>query len=133
LGGHSEQEYPTWLSVGAELTKLRRRRGLHWSTLALIVAPVAIGYIVLTIHHAVNPEQAAPAGGIENLRATFDFLTTVGTIAAIMVGVTAGGGDLGAGVFRELVVTGRCVSRCSASASRVERFSLSRSSSRLQC
>ena len=93
--------------IGAELMKLRRRRGLRWSTLALVVAPVVIGYAVLTVVHAVDPENAAPAGGIENLSGTYDFLAQIGMVAAIMVGVTAGSGDLGAGVFRELVVTGR--------------------------
>ncbi len=34
-------------------------------------------------------------------------LALVGVVGAILAGVTAGSGDLGAGVFRELVVTGR--------------------------
>jgi hypothetical protein len=93
--------------VGAELLKLRKRRGLFWSTLVLVVAPVVVGYAVLTLQHAVDPDHAGPAGGITNLRSTYEFLVQVGMVAAIMVGVTAGGGDLGAGVFRELVVTGR--------------------------
>ncbi len=93
--------------VGAELIKLRRRRGLFWSTLVLVVAPVVVGYAVLTLQHAVDPDNAGPAGGITNFRSTYEFLAQVGMVAAIMVGVTAGGGDAGAGVFRELVVTGR--------------------------
>ena len=93
--------------VGAELTKLRKRRGLFWSTLVLVVAPVVVGYAVLTLQHAVDPGHFGPAGGITNLRSTYEFLTQIGVVAAIMVGVTAGGGDLGEGVFRELVVTGR--------------------------
>jgi hypothetical protein len=93
--------------VGAELLKLRKRRGLFWSTLVLVVAPVVVGYAALTLQHAVDPDHAGPAGGITNLRSTYDFLAQIGLVAAIMVGVTAGGGDLGAGVFRELVVTGR--------------------------
>jgi hypothetical protein len=93
--------------VGAELIKLRKRRGLFWSTLVLVVAPVVVGYAVLTLQHAVDPDHAGPAGGITNLRSTYEFLAQIGMVAAIMVGVTAGGGDLGAGVFRELVVTGR--------------------------
>jgi len=93
--------------VGAELLKLRKRRGLVWSTLVLVVAPVVVGYAVLTLQHAVDPDNAGPAGGITNFRSTYEFLAQIGMVAAIMVGVTAGGGDLGAGVFRELVVTGR--------------------------
>jgi hypothetical protein len=94
--------------VGAELLKLRKRRGLFWSTLVLVVAPVVVGYVVSTLQHAVDPDNAgAAAGGITNLRSTYEFLAQIGMVAAIMVGVTAGGGDVGAGVFRELVVTGR--------------------------
>ena len=100
-------EVPWRAMVGAELMKLRKRRGLFWSTLVLVVAPVVVGYVVLTLHHAIDPDHAAPAGGITNLRGTYEFLAQVGMVAAIMIGVTAGGGDLGAGVFRELVVTGR--------------------------
>src|SRR5215208_8152061 len=93
--------------VGAELLKLRKRRGLFWSTLLLVIVPVVVGYVILTLHHAIDPDHAAPAGGITNLRGTYEFLAQVGMVAAIMIGITAGGGDLGAGVFRELVVTGR--------------------------
>jgi hypothetical protein len=93
--------------VSAELLKLRKRRGLFWSTLVLVVAPVVVGYAVLTLQHALDPDHAGPAGGITNLRSTYEFLAQIGIVAAIMVGVTAGGGDLGAGIFRELVVTGR--------------------------
>jgi hypothetical protein len=93
--------------VGAELLRLRKRRGLFWSTLVLVVAPVVVGYVVLTLQHAVDPDHAGAAGGITNFRSTYEFLAQIGMVAAIMVGVTAGGGDVGAGVFRELVVTGR--------------------------
>ena len=93
--------------VGAELIKLRKRRGLFWSTLVLIVAPVVVGYAVLTLLHAFDVDDVGPAGGVTNFRGVYEFLAQIGMLAAIMVGVTAGGGDLGAGVFRELVVTGR--------------------------
>jgi hypothetical protein len=93
--------------IGAELLKLRRRRGLFWSTLLLVVGPVVVAYVVLALRHAIVPEHAGPAGGVENLRGTLEALAGLGSVGAIMVGVTAGGGDFGAGVFRELVVTGR--------------------------
>ena len=91
----------------AELLKLRKRRGLFWSTLLLLVGPVVLGYFVLTLAHALNPERAGPPGGRANLRDTYEFLAQVGIVAAMMAGVTVGGADLSAGVFRELVVTGR--------------------------
>jgi hypothetical protein len=93
--------------VSAELLKLRKRRGLVFTGLALTVMPMLIAYTVLLILHAVNPGKHGPAGGIENLSGSMDLLTTLSIVAAILIGATLGAGDLSAGVFRELVVTGR--------------------------
>ena len=93
--------------VAAELLKLRKRRGLFWSTLVLTVGPMVVGYTVLVILHWRNPAKHGPAGGTENFSGSLDFVAQIGIVAAVLVGVTAGAGDLGAGVFRELVVTGR--------------------------
>jgi hypothetical protein len=41
------------------------------------------------------------------LRGALELLTRIGAVAAVLVGVNTGGGDLAAGVFRELAVTGR--------------------------
>ena len=93
--------------VSAELLKLRKRRGLVLSGLALSVLPMVVAYTVLLIVHAANPEKHGPAGGLKNFSDSMDVLTTLGGIAAILIGATLGAGDLGSGVFRELVVTGR--------------------------
>jgi hypothetical protein len=93
--------------VSAELLKLRKRRGLVISSLALTVVPMIIGYTVLLSIHAANPAKHGPAGGLENLSGSMDMLSTLSVVAAILVGATLGAGDLGSGVFRELVVTGR--------------------------
>jgi hypothetical protein len=93
--------------VGTELLKLRRRRALIAASLALIVAPMVVSYVVLAILHTANAAKYGPAGGVENLRGALELLTQMGAVAAVLIGVNAGGGDLGAGVFRELVVTGR--------------------------
>jgi uncharacterized membrane protein YciS (DUF1049 family) len=93
--------------VSAELLKLRKRRGLVASALALTVLPMVIAYTVLLILHAVNPAKHGPAGGLENLSGSMDLLTTLSVVAAILIGATLGAGDLSVGVFRELVVTGR--------------------------
>jgi hypothetical protein len=103
--------------VAAELLKLRKRRGLFWSTLALVVGPILVGYTVLAVLHWQNPARHGPAGGTENFSGSLDFVAQIGIVAAVIVGVTAGAGDLAAGVFRELVVTGR--SRLALFAARV--------------
>jgi hypothetical protein len=93
--------------VGAELLKLRRRRALVAASLALIVAPMVVSYVVLATFHAVNAAKYGPAGGVDNMRGALELLTQIGAVAAVLIGVNAGAGDLGVGVFRELVVTGR--------------------------
>jgi hypothetical protein len=93
--------------VSAEFLKLRKRRSLVLSGLALTVLPMIIGYTVLLTVHATNPAKHGPAGGVDNLSGSIDLLSTLGVIVAILIGATLGAGDLSAGVFRELVVTGR--------------------------
>ena len=103
--------------VGAESLKLRKRRGLVLSTLALTVVPMVIAYTVLLILSAANAAKYGPAGGLENFSGSMDLLSQLGVVAAILVGATLGAGDHGSGVFRELVVTGR--SRLALFAARV--------------
>jgi hypothetical protein len=76
-----------------------------------------IAYTTLVIVHANNPVKNGPAGGMENFVGSMEMLTLLSAVAAILVGSTLGTGDLGAGVFRELVVTGR--SRIALFAARV--------------
>src|SRR5437773_1968672 len=64
-------------------------------------------YGVLVALHAANPAHHGPAGGVTNLGHAVFLLGALGTVAAIIVGASAGADDLNAGVFRELVVTGR--------------------------
>jgi len=103
--------------VSAEFLKLRKRRGLLISVIALTVVPMIIGYAVLLSIHAANPGKHGPAGGLKNLSGSIDLLSTLSIVAAVLVGATLGAGDLGSGVFRELVVTGR--SRLALFAARV--------------
>jgi hypothetical protein len=103
--------------VSAEFLKLRKRRGLVISALALSVLPMIVAYTVLVSIHAANPAKHGPAGGLENLSGSMDMLSVLAVVAAILVGATLGAGDLGSGVFRELVVTGR--SRLALFAARV--------------
>jgi hypothetical protein len=93
--------------VGAEILKLRKRRGLVITSFVLTVGVMAVVYGILVILHASNSAKHGPAGGVDNLGHTLGVLTALGGVAAILVGTAAGAGDLGAGVFKELVVTGR--------------------------
>jgi hypothetical protein len=91
----------------ADLLKLRKRRGLFWTTTLLILVPQVLAYGILAILHAANPDHHGPAGGVENLGHGVSLLALVGSIGAMIAGASAGADDLNSGVFRELVVTGR--------------------------
>ena len=103
------QRRPRWSPrlISAEFLKLRKRRGLVISTLVLTVVPMLIAYVALVVLHANDPVNNGPAGGMENFVGSMDVLTMLSVGAAILVGATLGTADLSAGVFRELVVTGR--------------------------
>ena len=101
----------------ADWLKLWKRRGLFWTIFGMTVGAETIAFGVLAILHAANPAHHGPAGGIANLGHGMFILNLLGTVAAIVVGASAGSGDLSAGVFRELVVTGR--SRLTLFAARV--------------
>lgn len=103
--------------VNAEFLKLRKRRGLVISGLVITVLPMLIAYATFVVLHANNPVKNDPAGGIANFSGSMEILMLLSSVAAILVGATLGTGDLGAGVFRELVVTGR--SRLALFAARV--------------
>jgi hypothetical protein len=93
--------------VGAEILKLVRRRGLIAWSLILTVGCVLVAEVVLVVLHAVNAAHHGPAGGTENFKGVVLLLAGVGTVAAIIIGATAGTQDVANGVFRDLVVTGR--------------------------
>lgn len=103
---------------GADFLKLRKKRGTLIWVLVLALLPVIILFAVKAIQHSSNPLRYGPAGGTsgftDGLRLVDLFF---GPLAAILIGVEAGTGDASAGVFRDLVVTGR--SRLALFASRV--------------
>ncbi|HMD51771.1 MAG TPA: hypothetical protein VKG62_03580 [Solirubrobacteraceae bacterium] len=102
----------------ADLLKLRKRRGTLAWVLVLALAPLVILYTVKAIQHSSTPTQNGPAGGTPGFTDGLRLLCLFfGPLAAVLVGVEAGTGDASAGVFRDLVVTGR--SRVALFASRV--------------
>lgn len=92
----------------ADLLKLRKKPGTVIWSFVLALLPLVIFFVVRAAQHASDPAAHGPAGGTEGfidaLRIAAAFF---GPLAAIMIGVEAGTGDTAAGVFRDLVVTGR--------------------------
>jgi ABC-type transport system involved in multi-copper enzyme maturation permease subunit len=93
--------------VGAEFLKVRKRRGLAALTVILTVGAVVTTGAALAILHAADPAKYGPAGGLGNLANAAYILSSLGAVAAVLAGATMGAGDLQAGVFRDLVATGR--------------------------
>jgi ABC-type transport system involved in multi-copper enzyme maturation permease subunit len=104
--------------VSADLLKVRKKLSTMIWSLVLAAGPVLIFLVVRAIQHSSNPVEHPPAGGVggytDGLRALALFFAP---LAAILIGVEAGAGDASAGVFRDLVVTGR--SRLALFASRI--------------
>jgi ABC-type transport system involved in multi-copper enzyme maturation permease subunit len=93
--------------VNAEILKLVRRRGTMIWCLLLTVGSVIVTEVVLVTLHAVNGGTHGPAGGTTNLDHLVFVIGGLGTVASILIGAAAGTQDVSAGVFRDLVVTGR--------------------------
>ena len=104
--------------VSADLLKLRKKRATLIWALVLAVGSQAVFFVVGALQHSSDPLHNAPVGGTTGLRHGVDLLCFfVGPLAAVLIGTEAGAGDSSAGVFRDLVVTGR--SRWALFASRV--------------
>jgi ABC-type transport system involved in multi-copper enzyme maturation permease subunit len=104
--------------VRAEVLKLRKRRSLVIWALTLAIGSQVVYFLVGALQHSSDPIHNGPVGGVEGLRHGVELLAYfVGPLAAVLIGTEAGAGDTSAGVFRDLVVTGR--SRRALFASRV--------------
>jgi hypothetical protein len=93
--------------IRAEVLKLVRRRALMAWCVLITVGVVVIVETVLVVLHAVNAAHHGPAGGPSNFRGAAETVALFGTLTAVLIGATAGSQDVGNGVFRDLVVTGR--------------------------
>jgi hypothetical protein len=99
---------PTWGMVTTRFMELRKRRGLMIALIAVNIGIPVVFLAIRLVSHAVAPKSYGPAGG-------FSIFTTLATgvmyvfgfIVAAVVGCTAGSVDLGDGMFRHLVITGR--------------------------
>jgi ABC-type transport system involved in multi-copper enzyme maturation permease subunit len=93
--------------LGAEFLKLGRRRGLMIAAAVLSVGAVLAFLAVAGGLHLSSPHRYAPPGGTDGLRHVVFLLSELAAVVAILVGASAGAGDVSAGVFRNLVSTGR--------------------------
>jgi hypothetical protein len=94
--------------TGAELLRLRKKRGLIALVLVAVLAPIAISVGYDVVKHASDPAHHPPAGGMNTFGRLLDLLGVyMGPVAAVLIGAEAGAGDLAAGVFRDNVLTGR--------------------------
>jgi len=93
--------------VNAELLRLRRNRALAIWAFILTTGAVTAFFLIAQGFHWNDPAHNGPAGGAENLRHPLMILSIVGGVAAAIVGTSVGVSDLTAGVFRDLVVTGK--------------------------
>jgi ABC-type transport system involved in multi-copper enzyme maturation permease subunit len=108
---------PTPRLVSADILKLGKRRGLTIVVALMTVGTVLIANTVIELLHLSNSLKHGPAGGVTMLGHVTWAIAALGAAAAAIVASTAGSGDLDAGVYRDLVVTGR--SRFSLYASRI--------------
>jgi hypothetical protein len=105
---HRGSWVPTGGMIATRHMELRKRRGLM---IALILVTVGIPTVFMVIRlllHAFAPKTYGPAGGYGIYTALVSgVLYVFGFIVAATLGATAGSADLGEGMFRHLVVTGR--------------------------
>jgi ABC-type transport system involved in multi-copper enzyme maturation permease subunit len=94
--------------TGADFLKLRKRWGtLIWASI-LTLLPLLLYFVIAAAQHSSNPHEHPPAGGVNGFQDSLRIVALFfGPLAAILVGADAGAGDSAAGVFRDLVVTGR--------------------------
>ena len=93
--------------IRAEILKLRRRPGLLAATGVLAFASAVAYFAVLAVLHALDPSGHAGAGGGRHFDDAMGILAMAAPVAGVLVGATAGGADIEAGVFRDLAATGR--------------------------
>jgi hypothetical protein len=111
------QALPTPRLVSADILKLGKRRSLAVVVGLMTGGTVVIANTVIELLHLSDSVKHGPAGGVTMLGHMAWTIAALGAAAAAIVGSTAGSGDLDAGVYRDLVVTGR--SRLSLYASRI--------------
>ncbi|MEV0401975.1 hypothetical protein [Actinoallomurus sp. NPDC050550] len=93
--------------IQADLLKLSRRRALMAWSVILFVGAQFLYYGLEGARHALEATRYGPAGGTRGLANAMMLVMYLGGVTAVIIGTAAGGGDAAAGVFRDLVSTGR--------------------------
>jgi hypothetical protein len=98
---------PTLAMITTKNLEMRKRRGLM---IVIFIFTIGIPLLVLGIRwifHAADPSGYGPPGTPDVFVGLADPMASFGFIVAATLGATAGTTDLGEGVFRNLVTTGR--------------------------
>ena len=93
--------------IRAEILKLATRRGLILASSCLTVGATIATFAILAALHLTDPTHHKLIGGLSHFDDGLYSLTQLATVAAVLIGATAGAGDLAGGFFRNLVATGR--------------------------
>jgi hypothetical protein len=94
--------------IATRFMELRKRRGLLVTLILVTIGIPAIFLVIRLLLHAFAPHSYGPAGGYDIFTGLVaGVLYVFGFIVAATLGATAGSADLGDGMFRHLVVTGR--------------------------
>jgi len=104
---HRSSWVPTWPMISSKFMELRKRRGLMVAILLLTLALPVLVLGLRLLFHAIDPAHYGPAGSPSVFEGLSDPIAQFGFIIAAAVGATAGATDLGEGMFRHLVITGR--------------------------
>jgi len=91
----------------ATMYSLTHRRGLYIAAWSLSFGIIFIVALVLEILHISVPVRFTPLGTINKFGALSSILAFLSSVAGVLLGTAAGVGDLGVGMLRNLVATGR--------------------------
>jgi hypothetical protein len=99
---------PTFGMIASRFMELRKRRGLMLLLILVTVGIPTVFMVIRLLLHALAPKTYGPAGGYDIYTAMVSgVLYIFGFIVAACLGASAGSGDLGDGMFRHEVITGR--------------------------
>ncbi|HLX78261.1 MAG TPA: hypothetical protein VKR27_05200 [Acidimicrobiales bacterium] len=94
--------------ITTRIMELTKRRGLMITLAVVTIGIPTVFLVVRLLAHAFDPKSYGPAGGYTIFTSLVaGVLFIFGFIVAATLGCTAGSADLGDGLFRHLVVSGR--------------------------